>query len=97
MVNFNMKSLNINLHWDTFFIKIIPNLKNSVGFAQEIIYSSLYFIFKYFELTHNFQPAAKFLLMLSNAKNSIFSSEKRNRKLIEEIKASVYPHKKDVK
>jgi len=64
-----MKSLNINLHWDTFFMKIIPNLKNSVGFAQQIIYLSLYYMLKYFELTQNYQNAAKFLLILSNAKN----------------------------
>ena len=65
-----MKSLNINLHWDTFLMKIIPNLKNSVAFAQQLIYLGLYYMLKYFELTQNYQPAAKFLLMLSNAKNA---------------------------
>ena len=50
-----MKSLNLNVHWDTLLIKIIPNLKNGVKFGKDVVYQSLLFVLKYFEITNNFQ------------------------------------------
>ena len=47
-VNFNMKSLNINLHWDTMLIRIIPHLKNSFKFGKNIVHQTLFFMLKYF-------------------------------------------------
>lgn len=49
-----MKSLNINPHWDNLFMKIIPNLKNSIKFAKEILNQALYFMLRYYELSQNF-------------------------------------------
>jgi len=92
-----MKSLNINPHWDSVFIKIIPNLKNSIIFAKKIVNAALFFFIQYFEITQQFQGAAKFILMLNNAKNTIFISDKQNKYLIDRIKMMVYPSKTEAK
>jgi hypothetical protein len=97
VVNFNMKSLNINLHWDSLLIKLVPSLKNSVRFGKELLQQSLFFLLKYFELTSNFQEAPKLLLMLANAKNTHFTIDREVSSLIKKIKASVYPDCPQVK
>ena len=91
IVNFNMKSLNINVHWDSMLIKIVPNLQNSPTFAKTLVYSALSFIKLYFQLTSNFDGAAKLVLMLSNARNSFIVNDLKIKKLIEVIKNMIYP------
>ena len=82
MVNFNMKSLNINPHWDSLFIKIIPNPKNSQTFAKELLGTSLYFFLEYFKLTHNYQQAAKLILLLNNARNTLLTLNKTYKTIL---------------
>jgi hypothetical protein len=97
IVNFNMKSLNINPHWDNLFAKLIPNLKNSHIFAKELANSSIYFLLQYFKITCNYQHAAKLILMLTNAKNTVISADRGIRRLINELKTVVYPGKEGAK
>lgn len=97
IVNFNMKSLNINPHWDNIFARLIPNLKSSHIFAKELLNSSIYFLLQYFKITCNYQHAAKLILLLTNAKNTIISADKSTRKLIIELKSIVYPGKESTK
>lgn len=92
-----MKSLNINIHWDTMLIKVIPHLKNSILFGKTIVNLSLYFILSYFQITNNYQEAAKFLLMVANAKNTIFISDKNHASLIRRIKNCVYSDRQEIK
>jgi len=92
-----MKSLNINLHWDTLLIKIIPHMKNSASFAKKILQQALYFLLKYFTITRNYQESPKLMLMLANAKNGSFTSDRTIGRLIKEIKENVYPDKPEVK
>jgi hypothetical protein len=93
IVNFNMKSLNINPHWDNLLGKLIPNLKNSHLLARELINSSIYFLLQYFKITCNYQNAAKLILMITNAKNIVLTTDKSTKKLINDLKAIVYPGK----
>lgn len=81
-----MKSLNINIHWDTILIKIIPHLKNSIQFSKDILYQSLYLLHKYFETTNNYEEAPRLILMLANAKNTIFTSDRTISSIIKKIK-----------
>lgn len=92
-----MKSLNINIHWDTMLIKVIPHLKNSILFGKNIVNLALYFILKYLEITTNFQEAAKFFLMVANAKNTFFTTDKSAGTLIKKIKNLVYKDHKEIK
>lgn len=92
-----MKSLNINLHWDSMLIKIIPQMKNSLNFAKQLVYLSLTFLHQYFSITHNFQEAPKTLLMISNAKNSIFTADRRISSMINALKKSIYPERNEIK
>lgn len=92
-----MKSLNINPHWDNLLGKLIPNLKNSHIFAKELINSSIYFLLQYFKITFNYQHAAKLILMLTNAKNTMLTTDKSTRRLISELKTLVYPGKESIK
>ena len=96
-VNFNMKSLNINIHWDSLLIKIIPNLKNSMKFGKDVIYQALLFLLKYFEITNFHQEASKLLLMIANARNTFFVNDKNIGSLIKRIKGVVYPDKEEIK
>jgi hypothetical protein len=97
IVNFSMNSLNINPHWDSLFVKLIPNLKNSHLFAKELLNTALYWLLQYFKITHDYLHAAKLLLMIANAKNAMLTSDRSIRRLIDEIKALIYPGKESVK
>lgn len=97
VVNFNMKSLNINLHWDSMLIKIIPQIKNSLNFAKQLIYLCLTFLQQYFSITQNFQEAPKTLLMISNAKNSIFTTDRRANSMITTLRDGIYPERRTIK
>jgi hypothetical protein len=48
-------------------------------------------------MTNNYQEAPKLLLMLANAKNNIFTSDRKISGLINKIRDSVYPEKPEVK
>lgn len=89
-----MKSLNINPHWDSLLNKLVPNIKKSLAFAKKLVNSGLFFFVKYIEITGNHQVAAKLLLMITNAKNSIFSEDKQNKELVRRIKTMIYSERR---